>query len=237
MPMRKIIKIDENKCDGCGLCVTSCAEGALKLVDGKARLVGESYCDGLGACLGECPRGAITIEERKAAPFDEKGAAHQAYAAHQANAEQPHVCPGAASRVLHHQDHAAPGGAPTAATPSELRNWPIQLKLVNPGTPFLQGAELLLVADCVPFACADFHAMFLRRRPVVIGCPKLDDVNLYFTKLAEIVRVAQPRSLTVIRMEVPCCSGLTHLARQVLAATQSGIPFNEVVIGINGAIL
>ena len=229
MAARKIIKIDEEKCDGCGVCLTNCAEGALILVNGKARLAGESYCDGLGACLKDCPRGAITIEEREAKPFDE----HEA-AAHQGRGQQPHpACPGSLNRSLQRPRDAA---APAANTSSELVNWPVQLKLVNPSAPFLQGAELLLAADCVPFAYPDFHAKFSRGKPVVIGCPKLDDTDFYFKKLCEIVRTAQPRSVTVIRMEVPCCGGLTHLAQQVLSATQAKIPLTEVIIGTDGKI-
>jgi len=229
MALRKIIKIDEEKCDGCGLCVTGCAEGALQVIDGKARLVSEVYCDGLGACLAECPRDAITLEERDAKPFDEK-----AVPAH-AGGHSPHSgCPGSQARTLPRQNMTQPA-APEP--PSQLANWPVQLKLVNPAAPFLKKAELLLVADCVPFAYAGFHQRFLRERPVVIGCPKLDEVEPYLHKLAEILRTAQPRSLTVLRMEVPCCGGLTHLARQALAAAQVDIPFTETIISIQGEVL
>jgi Pyruvate/2-oxoacid:ferredoxin oxidoreductase delta subunit len=229
--LRKIVRIDEDKCDGCGLCINNCAEGALRLVNGKARLVSESYCDGLGACLGECPREAIAVEERDVKPFDEAlatapGAAHS----------HGHQCPGSMARTLQPRHSDGPADSSPDSL-SALLNWPVQLRLVNPGAPFLNGADLLLVADCVPFAYADFHRRFLRSRPVVIGCPKLDEIEYYAEKLSEILRVAQPRSLTVIRMEVPCCGGLTHLARQVLAAAGGHIAFTEVVIGIQGRVL
>lgn len=186
MPRRKIVQIDEAKCDGCGLCVPTCAEGAIQIVAGKARLIADAYCDGLGACLGECPRGAITIIEREAAPFDEELA-----------------------------------GAP----PSTLGNWPVQLYLVPPGAPFLNNAELLLVADCVPFAMVDFHARLLRKRPVVVGCPKLDDANFSVEKLARIMATSNPHSLTVVHMEVPCCTGLVRIAEKALQMSESTAPW------------
>ncbi len=245
MAMRKVVVIDEAKCDGCGECVTSCAEGAIAVIDGKARLVSEIYCDGLGACLGHCPQGAITIEERDAPAFDEALTQKRLHTLRRAPAapalhvaDTPHQCPGsvlrsfgppAATALSNHQ--------PAGALPSQLASWPIQLTLVPPTAPYLRGADILLVADCVPFAYADFHRRFLKGRPVIIGCPKLDQMDAYAKKLTEIVRVAKPTSLSVLHMEVPCCSGFTRLAHYALQAAASDVPFSDVTIGIRGEIL
>lgn len=245
MAMRKVVVIDEAKCDGCGECVTSCAEGAIAVVDGKARLVSEIYCDGLGACLGHCPQGAITVEEREAAAFDEAATQKHLDTLRRAQAatalrvtETPHQCPGSMMRSLERPASAAASAhTPMANMPSELRNWPVQLTLVPPMAPYLQGADLLLVADCVPFAYADFHRRFLKDKPVIIGCPKLDQMDAYAKKLTEIVRVASPRSLSVLHMEVPCCSGFTRLAQYALQAAASDIPLVDVTIGIRGEIV
>jgi NAD-dependent dihydropyrimidine dehydrogenase PreA subunit len=244
--MRKVIRIDEAKCDGCGECVTSCAEGAIAVIDGKARLVSEIYCDGLGACLGHCPQGAITVEEREAADFNE-AETHKHLARLKAKRpsafpipvmEAPHQCPGSAMRTFARATATGPSlTAGTHAIPSELTNWPIQLTLVPPMAPYLQGADILLVADCVPFAFADFHRHFLKDKAVIIGCPKLDQMDSYAKKLTDIVRVARPKSLTVIHMEVPCCSGFTRLAQYALAAAESSVPLTDVTIGIRGEIM
>ena len=200
MATRKIIKIDEEKCDGCGLCASACAEGALRIIDGKARLVSETYCDGLGACLGECPRKAITIEDREAAGFDVKAVeAHLGHAPVNA-ANEPHahapaqskvggfVCPGMASQSLREKSPAPKASAADSAAPMEsgLGNWPVQLNLVPTSAPYYQGAKLLIAADCAPFACADFHRRFLDGSTLLIGCPKLDDTAHYRAKLTEI---------------------------------------------------
>jgi Pyruvate/2-oxoacid:ferredoxin oxidoreductase delta subunit len=244
MALRKVVRIDEEKCDGCGDCVTSCAEGAIAVIDGKARLVSEVYCDGLGACLGHCPQDAITVEEREAIAFDEaETQKHLARISRQTArpaplpvAEAHHQCPGSMSRSLGGRIGTAPA-QPAGPIASELINWPVQLTLVPPSAPYLRGADILLVADCVPFAMADFHQRFLRNRPVIIGCPKLDQPELYAKKLAEIAHVARPKSLTVIHMEVPCCSGLTRIAEYALSAAESCIPFTDVTIGIRGEVL
>ncbi len=244
MSFRKVIRIDEAKCDGCGECVTSCAEGAIAIRDGKARLVSEIYCDGLGACLGHCPQGAITIEEREAEVFDEaKTREHLARLRNRANGPSSlpvvtahHPCPGSMTRTLGHRSAAADGG-PVSPIPSALCNWPVQLTLVSPGALYFRNADVLLVADCVPFACADFHQRFLRNRPVIIGCPKLDQAEFYVRKLAEIIHVAQPRSLSVVHMEVPCCAGLTQIAKYALAATESDTPLQDVTVSISGEVL
>ena len=244
MAFRKVIRIDEAKCDGCGDCVPGCAEGAIAVRDGKARLVSEIYCDGLGACLGHCPQGAITMEEREAEAFDEVGTReHLARLRGRDNGPRPlpvvagyQPCPGSMTRTLGERRGAADGG-PVGAIPSELLNWPVQLALVSPGAPSFRNADLLLVADCVPFACADFHQRFLRNRPVIIGCPKLDQAEFYVRKLAEIIHVAKPRSLSVVHMEVPCCSGLTRIAQNALTAAEGQTPLEDVTVSIRGQVL
>jgi len=237
MAVRKIVKIDESKCDGCGQCIVGCAEGALKIVDGKARLVKDSYCDGLGACLGACPVDAITIEEREADEFDEVAVEKHLAESKEAPAPLPLApggCPGAAMRRMQRPSPAAAG---SEGGTSQLSHWPVQLALVPPHAPFLQDADLLLVADCVPFAMADFHARFLRGRPVVIGCPKLDDPQSYVDKLAEIFRQASVRSLTILHMEVPCCTGLCGIAKAALDVSGVPVPVSEVTVSVNGDVL
>ena len=235
MALRNIVKIDEEKCNGCGLCVNACAEGAIKIIDGKARLVSEIYCDGLGACLGHCPQDAITIEKRQAEDFDEE--ATEAYLAEQENSQiqTDFACPGMAAKQL--RKKAEPeGAAPAGTVPSRLGQWPVQLKLVSPHAPYFAGADLLLVADCVPFAMGDFHNRFLKDRSIVVGCPKLDDVQFYIEKLATILQANKLNSLTVIHMEVPCCSGLTHIARQAIAKSNIDMTFEDVTIDLQGNV-
>ncbi|MGD1002291.1 MAG: 4Fe-4S binding protein [Candidatus Brocadiia bacterium] len=232
---RKIVKIDEEKCSGCGQCATACAEGAIRIADGKARLVSESYCDGLGACLGECPEGAIAIEEREADEFDEK-AVEAARGSPATDDPGPHACPGSAMRQL--KPHRAAGTeSEMPAGESELRHWPVQLKLVAASAPFLKGADLLLAADCVPFAMADFHSKFLRGRSVVIGCPKLDDPAIYVEKLTEIFKRSGIRSVTVLHMEVPCCFGLKRIAEVALEASGNHYPMRDVTVSIEGKVV
>jgi Pyruvate/2-oxoacid:ferredoxin oxidoreductase delta subunit len=254
---RKIVQIDEQKCDGCGLCVPSCAEGAIQIIDGKARLVSDVYCDGLGACLGHCPRDAISIIEREAEPFDEAVATAHAANVSQTNPSRPVLhqhgsggCPGAAAMQLR-LNVLTGGGPPVRANgkprvdgpvsseeaDSRLANWPVQLHLVPPHAPYLKGADLLLVADCVPFAYADFHRRFLDGRPVVIGCPKLDDGQAYVDKLVQIIRHSGLRSITVVHMEVPCCTGLVRIAQAAVAAAGVDIPFHDETISIRGEVL
>lgn len=246
---RTIIAIDEEKCDGCGQCVPSCKEGALKVIDGKARLVSEVFCDGLGACLGECPQGAIRVEEREAESFDAAAVERhlrqegvrppvqlRIAAAPRAHGHDGHAggCPGSAHRALR------PAAAPVSprageSAASALSHWPVQLTLVSPNAPFLKGADLLVCADCVPFAVPDFHARYLSGRAVLVGCPKLDDLGAYREKLAHIVERAAPKSVTALRMEVPCCSGIAHAA--VDARGSRPIPAEVHVIGIEGGVL
>ncbi|APV44176.1 4Fe-4S binding domain-containing protein [Dehalogenimonas formicexedens] len=235
MPVRKIVKIDEEKCNGCGECVPSCVEGAIHIIDGKARLVSETYCDGLGACLGECPMDAISIEEREAPEFDEAAAVE--HSARKTMKQAVHSCP--STRMM---SFDRPLGAPEkrpAETPdrSMLSNWPVQLTLVPPHAPFLKGADILLTADCVPFAYPNFHRDFLQGKSLLIACPKLDDCEAYLDKLIQIFRNAQPRSVTVLRMEVPCCGGLTQLVRQASLESGVSVPIQETTIGIRGQVL
>ncbi len=232
--VRNIVQIDEEKCDGCGLCVSACAEGAIKLIDGKARLVSESYCDGLGACIGHCPQDAITIEQREAAPFDEE--ATKAHLAEQRNApaQTAFVCPGLAAQQVRQKSGSTESVTGRAA--SELTHWPVQLKLVSPTAPYFADADLLLVADCVPFAMGDFHARFLKDHSIAVGCPKLDDAEFYIEKLSAILRANRLRSLTVVHMEVPCCSALTRIAREAAARSGVRIGFEDVTIDLQGNV-
>jgi NAD-dependent dihydropyrimidine dehydrogenase PreA subunit len=254
---RKIIHIDEEKCDGCGLCVPSCAEGAIQVIAGKARLVSDVYCDGLGACLGECPQGAIAIIERDADAFDEEAAReHAAVGAEKHGAAQvaPRACPGAAVRDLslpvlpqataedRHSCLSEPvqedrHSCLSEPEPSALSNWPVQLHLVPPNAPFLNDAEVLLVADCVPVALPDFHRRFLQGRPVLIGCPKLDDAKAYVQKLADMLRVSSIRSLTVVHMEVPCCTGIVRIAEAAVRLSGREVPIDDVTVSIRGKVL
>ena len=275
---RKIVRIDEQLCDGCGACIPNCAEGAIRLIDGKARLLGDLFCDGLGACLGHCPRGAISIEEREAQPYDEirvlqeqilpAGAATlKAHLEHLAAHGEVRLlqqakgfleeqgipwplgkpaegkgcgspgssCPGSAARTLSPVE--APG-ARTSTRGSELRHWPVQLHLINPVSEAFREQDLLLTADCVAYALGDFHARFLRRGPVAIACPKLDGGQEgYVDKIRSLVEDAHIRTLTVIRMEVPCCGGLVALARKALSGCARRVPLLEVVVSVEGQIL
>jgi Fe-S-cluster-containing hydrogenase component 2 len=235
MSLRNIVRIDEQKCNGCGQCALACAEGAIRIVDGKARLISEIYCDGLGACIGHCPEDAITIEQREAADFDEK-----ATRTHWAEQEKPQgeaefVCPGVAAKLLRPRDSQTRVAASRAVL-SQLGQWPVQLKLVSPHAPYFADADLLLVADCVPFAMGDFHERFLKDHTIAVGCPKLDDVQFYIEKLAAILQANTLNSLTVIHMEVPCCHGLTHIARQAIARNGIEMSFEDVTIDLQGNV-
>ncbi|PPD58958.1 ATP-binding protein [Dehalogenimonas etheniformans] len=234
MPVRKIVKIDEDKCNGCGDCVPSCVEGAIQVIDGKARLVSETYCDGLGACLGECPMDAISIEERDAPEFDESAAVE--HAARKETNQPVHACPSTRMMSFERQANSSDRSA-AVSDHSMLSSWPVQLTLVPPHAPFLKGADILLAADCVPFAYPAFHRDFLQGKSLLIACPKLDDYEAHLEKLTQIFRSARPRSVTVLRMEVPCCGGLTHMVRQ--ASLESGVsfPIQETTIGVRGQIL
>jgi len=277
---RRIITIDAGKCTGCGACVPNCPEGALQLIDGKARLISDLFCDGLGACIGSCPEDAISIEERDAEPYDEKKVMEniapqgpntiRAHLAHLkghgaedyyaqaveflrehdipvppegAKDALPCGCPGSRVMDFSEKDTAACAEeAPSPAGPrphprSRLRQWPVQLMLVPPTAPYLKNAELIIAADCVPFACADFHDRFLKGHVLLVGCPKLDDADYYEKKLTTMFEQNDIRSVTAVHMEVPCCFGLVTLARAAIKASGKAIPFAEVTVGVNGDIL
>jgi len=251
--VRKIIHIDEELCDGCGVCVPACAEGALKIIDGKAKLVSEVYCDGLGACLGECPRGAITIEEREAERFDEKEV--EKHLSKQDKDMDTLVCGCPSSTITtfdeKEEETLACGCSSATVTKfdekdwndsarevirqkSMLGHWPVQLTLVPPGAPFLKEADLVLVADCVPFAYAEFHRDFLKNHAVLVACPKLDDFQAHLQKLTNILVASTIKSIKVLHMEVPCCSGLVHMAKEAIRLSGKNIPFEDVTIGMRG---
>jgi Fe-S-cluster-containing hydrogenase component 2 len=244
--VRKIVRIDEKKCNGCGACTTKCAEGALQLINGKAKLISENYCDGLGACLGECPTGALGIEERSAENFDKKEAEdHLNEMEHHDDEKLAYVCPSTkveefektkvtlsgcpGSRMIQFTKENAAGTQPSA-----LRHWPVQLTLVPTRAPFLQNADVILTAHCVPFAYAGFHEDFLKDHALLIACPKLDDAEAHLEKLTAILRDSDISSLKVLRMEVPCCGGLVYIAKKTIVDSGKQIPVEEIIIGVNG---
>jgi len=232
---RTIVKIDEALCNGCGACIMGCHEGALQLINGKAVLVSEIYCDGLGACIGECPVGAITLEEREAESYSEEAVMQLA----SSKAEPlPCGCPGSMMREIK-PDYATSSSATVAFNqPSELRQFPVQLHLLNPRAGFLKGANLLLAADCTAFASGEFHSRFLRGKMLAIACPKLDsEMQSYIAKLTEMIDVAQIDTLTVLIMEVPCCSGLTNIAEIARSQAKRNVPIKIIVISLNGEVL
>ncbi len=233
MGLRNILKIDEEKCNGCGQCVSACAEGAIEIVNGKAKLVSEIYCDGLGACIGHCPEDAITIEKRQAAEFDEEATKVHLAREKESRKQADFVCPGMKAQKLQVK---APAADSTVQVPSQLSQWPVQLKLVPPSAPYFANADLLLVADCVPFAMGDFHNRFLKDNSIAVGCPKLDDADFYIEKLAAILKANKLNSLSVIHMEVPCCSGLTHIARQAIAKNKIEMSFEDITIDLQGNV-
>jgi len=273
MTKRKIINIDEKKCNGCGLCLPNCPEGAIKIIDNKARLISDLFCDGLGACLGYCPQGAITIEEREAQPYDEDKVMAN-IVKHGPNVIKAHllhlqehkelvylkqamdflkkkkinitfdqachhggntagVCPG--SRVVDlRKPQAAKSSSISQKQESELGQWPVQLRLVPTGAPYFEGADILIAADCVPFAYANFHEDLLKGKILLIGCPKLDDVSLYQEKLKQIFTQNNIKSVTYVHMEVPCCFGLLPVIEEAIRLSGKSIPFEEVIISIRG---
>lgn len=286
MVKRKIIEIDETMCNGCGQCIPNCPEGALQMIDGKARLVSDLACDGLGACIGHCPQGAIRIIERKAEAYDERKVmenivkqgsgtikAHLKHL-HEHNQHKyfdeavaylekkgienplaadgntktgkplPCGCPGSAMKDMRYEgeQNSTQGlGSGSANSPgaektreSQLRQWPVQLTLLPPSAPFFDGADLLIAADCVPFAYADFHCKLLRGKSVVVGCPKLDDLESYKEKLTELFKMSDVKSVTVAIMEVPCCGGILSAAEQAIADSGKDIPLSQVVISVSG---
>ena len=229
--IRKIIRIDEEKCNGCGACAAACHEGAIGMVDGKAKLMREDYCDGLGDCLPACPTGAITFEEREAPAYDEA-----AVLAAKKKKEEPLACgcPGTMARTIKRSEDApVQQGAPKI---SQLRQFPVQIKLVPVNAPYFDGAHLLVAADCTAYAYGDFHNEFIRNRITLIGCPKLDEGD-YTEKLTQILMRNDIRSLTIVRMQVPCCSGLEHAAKNALRASGKFIPWQVKIISTDGRII
>lgn len=256
---RKIIKIDEELCNGCGECIPACPEQALQLVDTpdgkKARLVKEFYCDGLGACLGNCPTGALSIVEEEADPYDDEATVERI----------KEVAPGMLdTHVQHMQEHAAEMegqhthkvpkgdcGCPSAKViewkeeepgtvatriKSELRQWPVQIHLVPPHAPYLKNADIVIIADCVPFAYPNMHQDFLKGKALLVGCPKLDDAEYYVDKIAQIIETAEPKSIKVVHMEVPCCFGMVNIVKQAMQKAGKEVPFEKVIVGIKGEI-
>lgn len=277
MSKRKVIRIDENKCNGCGLCIPNCPEGALKIIDGQARLISDLFCDGLGACIGHCPQGAITIEDRDAEGYDERKVMEnivkqgenviKAHLNHlkehnqkeyfkqavdylkekaiknpwEESIHQEHKhhdlfsgCPG--SKIMDfRKDETVVAEKETAVkAESQLKTWPVQLMLVPPFAPYLNNTDLLITADCVPFAYAEFHQDLLRDKVLLVGCPKLDDISIYQEKINQILKNNQIKSITYAHMEVPCCSGLINIIKQAISDSGTDIPFKEVIISIKG---
>jgi Pyruvate/2-oxoacid:ferredoxin oxidoreductase delta subunit len=274
MAKRKIIKIDAEKCNGCALCIPNCPEGALQIIDGKARLISDLFCDGLGACIGNC-QGAITIEEREAQKYDEKKVMvnivtqgenvirahlkhlkeHKADAYLQealdylkenkikvnlkdfspaAEGKAPCGCPGAKLMDFKKESKAPSAGESYTKSESQLSQWPVQIMLLPPSAPFFEGADLLIAADCVPFAYADFHRDLLKGKVLLVGCPKLDDIKIYAEKLNQVLQYNNVKSVTYAHMEVPCCSGLISVIKSAIAQSGKEIPFKEITISIKG---
>lgn len=238
--IRKIIKIDEELCNGCGLCANACHEGAIGMVNGKAKLLRDDFCDGLGACLPVCPTGAITFEEREAAEFDEK-AVNDSKA--EKTEERPPVpplpcgCPGTKSRFIKRvTEERQPEREPSSAPVSRLSQWPVQIKLVPVNAPYFNGARLLIAADCAAYAYADFHNKFIKNHITLIGCPKLDMTD-YAVKLTEILKHNDIKSVRVVRMEVPCCGGIEYAVRDAVKASGKTIPWQVVTVSTDGQIL
>jgi len=235
MAVRNIVEIDEEKCDGCGLCVISCAEGALEIRDGKAKIIKDIYCDGLGACIGECPQGALEIVMKESDPFDEEATEeHIKSLRDKQPAKEVEVgCPGA--KLVHFQSQAPAAARQESGGPtSELRNWPVQIHLLPVNAPFFKGAELLIAADCVPFAMGDFHQRLLSDKILAIGCPKLDDSKFYVEKLGQIFANNDIKSITIGYMEVPCCAGILHVVNKAIEASGKEIPVATVKVSIRG---
>jgi len=239
--VRKIIEIDEERCDGCGECVIACAEGAIEIVDGKARLIKDTYCDGLGACLGECPQGALRIIEREAPEFDPEAVEHHLEQKGKQE-EAPKVtvlsqCPSSQVRLFEVSSEPANRAVTQEPATSALSHWPVQIRLVPASAPFLKGAHLLVAADCTPVAYGNFHRDFLQGKALLLGCPKLDDVQQYIKKFTEIFTTADIKSVTVLNMEVPCCSALAGIVKKGMEEAGKKIPIEEVVVGVRGTIL
>lgn len=256
---RKIVNIDDERCNGCGQCVSACAEGAIGLVDGKAKLVSENYCDGLAACLGECPEGAISIVEREADAFDPEAVEHHKNSKElraesgEKNIKNPQSgnwkleignldslpcgCPSTQIQMFGTACEAANQPASQSDISSALSHWPVQIRLVPPTAPFLKGADLLVASDCTPVACPNFHRDFLKGRTVLLGCPKFDDTEEYVDKLTDIFRTAGIRSVTILIMEVPCCSKMPLIVQQAMALSGKSIPTETITVSTRGTVV
>jgi ferredoxin len=246
---RNIIEIDKDKCNGCGLCVQACHEGAIEIIDGKARLVSDEYCDGLGDCLPECPTGAIRIVEKDTVAYDEEAVERRKAELKERERKEckpdlPCGCPGTVARLVEkkgqktgdlYKDEAGNCDCDEAA--SELRQWPIQLNLINSRAGYLEDADILIAADCTAYAYANFHKRFMRGRITIIGCPKLDDIKYYKEKLTDIFKNNNIRSITVVRMQVPCCSGIVNVVRAAMLDSKTIVPYSEIVITPDGDIV
>jgi NAD-dependent dihydropyrimidine dehydrogenase PreA subunit len=233
--LREIIRIDEDKCNGCGQCVPNCVEGALQVIDGKVRLVSELMCDGLGACIGYCPEGAITIEKREAKPFDEVVVMNNKVPGH-SHSHNGGSCPGSSERIF--MPASANPQSDFADMPSQLTHWPVQLHLINPNSPAYRGADLLLAADCVAFSLGSFHNDFLKGRSLAIACPKLDHgTETYIEKLISLIDTAKVNTITVMMMEVPCCGGLLQMVKTAMGRATVKVPVKAVTVSIDGKIL
>ena len=241
---RKIVEIDTERCNGCGQCVPACAEGAMQIIDGKAKLISDVYCDGLGACLGECPQDALRVIERAADEFDEAEVEKhlQVSSPNLSAAADSHAtgCPSARTRILSsaQKEHT---GAETVKTAerqkSALAHWPVQIRLVQPGAAFLKNADLLVAADCTPVAYPNFHRDFLKGKAVMIGCPKFDEAQAYAQKFADIFKTAGVKSVTVLTMEVPCCQGLPAIVKKGMDLSGKKVPMTQVIISAQGEVL
>jgi Pyruvate/2-oxoacid:ferredoxin oxidoreductase delta subunit len=251
---RKIIKIDEEKCNGCGLCVPNCAEEAIKIIDGKAKLVSDVFCDGLGACLGECPEGALSVVEREADPFDEKivqetiARKKQEAAKIHGGKSAPHnlrvidqgghICPGSAHAIFERKSPVSASVVQANTQQSELTHWPIQLHLVNPVADFFRGKDIVLAADCVAYSLPDFHERFLKGKSLAIACPKLDEgQDVYMEKIRKMVDEAKINTLAVVMMEVPCCRGLLQMTQAALQKAKRKVPLKAIVVSTRGDVI
>jgi Pyruvate/2-oxoacid:ferredoxin oxidoreductase delta subunit len=237
--LRRIIEIDEALCNGCGQCVPSCAEGAIEIVDNKARLIGDKYCDGLGACIGECPEGALKIVEREAEDFDVQ-AVHEHIENKSKDSSPKEVslpcgCPSTQMRSFNQREQLK--STPVSESHSALMHWPVKIRLIAPTVPFLKDADIVVAADCSPVACGNFHRNYLENKVIMIGCPKFDDMDIYRNKFIEIFKKSGIKSVTTISMEVPCCSGLPSVVKEALRSTGKPIPLEEIVISIRGEVL
>ncbi len=232
---RTIIKIDEYLCNGCGECVTGCHEGALQIIDGKAKLINETFCDGIGACIGDCPTGALMLEDREADLFNEEAVFHhmEKMAAPALSYASQQGCPGSSALLFNHSSNVSIG-----EQSSQLQQWPVQLHLLSPTAPYLNGADILLSADCVAYAVGNFHRDYLKDKRLAIACPKLDSgLNNYIDKLIAMIEQSHINTLTVMTMEVPCCNGLLEIAKEAVKGASRNVPLKWIKVGLQGNIL